>query len=155
MIHAIPKEVIIGMNYSKAGRCRGTEVICPGWQGKCVSNGAKKCFLCSLLCLSPPWKTGNCFPLLAPILSVRNGARCWLYGSGTAWCHCRTPPTQLLDTFADVFQHSVLIWKTLKQNASQKGKAPRPARGCTAVLASLKSQRKKGIWWHSPASWSS
>lgn len=90
-------------------------------------NRAKRVF-CALSSASPlPEKLHrNPFSFLAPILSVRSGARCWLYRSGTAWCQCKTSPTRLPDTFADKFQRSALIWKTLKQNASQKGKAPKP-----------------------------
>lgn len=91
------------------------------------------------------------FPLLTPILSVRSGARCWLHRSGAAaWCQRKTSPPQLPDTFADKFQHSALIWKALKQNASQKGKAPKPGSSFGSSY-----QPKKGVWWHSPASWNS
>lgn len=152
MIHAIPTEVIIGMNYSKAGRCHSTEVICPGWHEKWVVEQGKKCF--SVLSPLPLPSLKNYkeiyFPLLTPILSVRSGARCWLHRSGAAWCQCKASPPQLPDTFADKFQHSALIWKALKQNASQKGKAPKP--GSTFGSS---YEPKKGVWWHTPASWNS
>lgn len=110
-------------------------------------TGQKKCFLWSLPSLKN--YTEICLPLLAPILSVRSGARCWLYGSGTGWCQCKTSPTQLPDTFADKFQRPALMWKTLKQNASQKGKAPMAG----SSFGSSHEPKKKGVWWHSPASW--